>query len=102
MGDAFRDQQCASAVLGGLSFPEELPSKTSTDESSSEVPCVFCNRRFVNTEAKNDALLHHLLLEHQLVIADVSQVCDMKRWINLYFLPPPPQPPPPTPRGTPI
>jgi len=36
---------------------------------------------FENTSGKNDAVLHHLLVEHQLVIADVDQVCDFKRYV---------------------
>ena len=45
-----------------------------------QVPCIFCDREFPNTEGKNDAVLHHLLVEHQLVIGDVAQVCDTRRY----------------------
>ncbi|XP_073253229.1 zinc finger protein 277-like [Porites lutea] len=61
-----------------LAFPEspsrEIPS------SELKVPCIFCDREFPNTAGKNDAVLHHLLVEHQLVISDVAQVCDMRRY----------------------
>lgn len=62
-------------VLGPLEFP--TASKPSASEQL--VPCMFCDRTFENTTCKNDAVLHHLLIEHQLVIADVDQVCNFKR-----------------------
>ena len=46
-----------------------------------QVPCIFCDREFPNTTGKNDAVLHHLLVEHQLVIGDVAQVCDLRRFV---------------------
>ena len=69
------NQQHAFEVLA---FPK-LPAK---DLSLSElqVPCIFCDREFPNTQGKNDAVLYHLLVEHQLVIGDVAQVCDMRRY----------------------
>ncbi|EDO49813.1 predicted protein, partial [Nematostella vectensis] len=46
--------------------------------------CMFCDREFENTRGKNDAVLHHLLVEHQLVIADVAQICDMRRYCEYW------------------
>lgn len=46
-----------------------------------KVPCIFCEREFPNTSGKNDAVLHHMLIEHQLVIGDVGQVCDLRRYL---------------------
>ena len=33
---------------------------------------------------KSDALLHHLLVEHQFVIADVELIADFKRYVTSY------------------
>lgn len=65
-----------------LAFPEQ-PLKESTLEL--QVPCIFCDREFPNTTGKNDAVLHHLLVEHQLVIGEVAQVCDMRRYVLIHY-----------------
>jgi len=62
-----------------LAFPEQPEKEFSTSELL--VPCIFCDREFPDTKGKNDAVLHHLLVEHQLVIGDVAQVCDMRRYL---------------------
>lgn len=64
-------------TLEVLAFPESPSREISSSEL--KVPCIFCDREFPNTAGKNDAVLHHLLVEHQLVISDVAQVCDMRR-----------------------
>ena len=64
-------------TLEVLAFPESPSREISSSEL--KVPCIFCDREFPNTAGKNDAVLHHLLIEHQLVISDVAQVCDMRR-----------------------
>lgn len=61
-----------------LAFPEQPEKEFSTSELL--VPCILCDREFPDTKGKNDAVLHHLLVEHQLVIGDVAQVCDMRRY----------------------
>lgn len=62
-----------------LAFPEQPVKELSNLEL--QVPCIFCDREFPNTTGKNDAVLHHLLVEHQLVIGDVAQVCDLRRYV---------------------
>ena len=62
-----------------LAFPEQPVKELSNLEL--EVPCIFCDREFPNTVGKNDAVLHHLLVEHQLVIGEVAQVCDLRRYV---------------------
>ena len=64
-------------TLEVLAFPESPSREISSSEL--KVPCIFCDREFPDTAGKNDAVLHHLLVEHQLVISDVAQVCDMRR-----------------------
>ena len=71
-------------TLKVLAFPER-PSREITS-SELKVPCIFCDREFPNTAGKNDAVLHHLLVQHQLVISDVAQVCDMRRCLVLLIL----------------
>lgn len=61
-----------------LVFPEQPVKEPSLEL---QVPCIFCDREFPNTTGKNDAVLHHLLVEHQLVIGEVAQVCDMRRYV---------------------
>ena len=61
-----------------LAFPEKPLRELTASELL--VPCIFCDREFPNTQGKNDAVLHHLLVEHQLVIGDVTQVCDIRRY----------------------
>ena len=64
-----------------LAFPEQPVKEFSNLDL--QVPCIFCDREFPNTTGKNDAVLHHLLVEHQLVIGDVAQVCDLRRYVLL-------------------
>lgn len=80
--DKIEEQKCSRSVLEGLAFPEEAPRRKFASDVDDLVPCMFCDRTFVNTEGKNNALLHHLLVGHQLVITDVAQVCDMKRCLD--------------------
>ena len=61
-----------------LTFPEKPLRELTALEHL--VPCIFCDQEFPNTQGKNDAVLHHLLVEHQLVIGDVAQVCDIRRY----------------------
>ncbi|KAL9972759.1 hypothetical protein ACROYT_G019124 [Oculina patagonica] len=62
-----------------LTFPEQPVKELSP--LGLQVPCIFCDKEFPNTTGKNDAVLHHLLVEHQLVIGEVAQVCDMRRYL---------------------
>ncbi|XP_027058235.1 zinc finger protein 277-like [Pocillopora damicornis] len=62
-----------------LTFPEK--SLPEFPELDLKVPCIFCEKEFPNTSGKNDAVLHHMLIEHQLVIGDVGQVCDLRRYL---------------------
>ena len=66
-----------------LTFPEK--SLPEFPELDLKVPCIFCEKEFPNTSGKNDAVLHHMLIEHQLVIGDVGQVCDLRRYENMSF-----------------
>lgn len=66
-----------------LTFPEK--SLPEFPELDLKVPCIFCEKEFPNTSGKNDAVLHHMLIEHQLVIGDVGQVCDLRRYENTSF-----------------
>ena len=44
--------------------------------------CLLCDKMFKDVGIeKSDALLHHLLVEHQLVIADVDVIADFKRYL---------------------
>ena len=75
----------SDSMLEPLSFPESSSGgeHECTEMPGSDcVPCMFCERMFKNTEGKNDTLLHHLLLDHQLVIADVAHIPDMKRFVS--------------------
>lgn len=65
-----------------LTFPEQPVKELSPLEL--QVPCIFCDKEFPNTTGKNDAVLHHLLVEHQLVIGEVAQVCDMRRCVLIH------------------
>ncbi|XP_041348670.1 zinc finger protein 277-like [Gigantopelta aegis] len=46
-------------------------------------PCLFCARSF-NIEEKNEDLLAHLIMVHKFVIADVSLICNLRKYI-LYW-----------------
>ncbi|XP_074619362.1 zinc finger protein 277-like isoform X1 [Acropora palmata] len=71
-----------SHTLEVLTFPEKPLRELTSSELL--VPCIFCDREFPNTQGKNDAVLHHLLVEHQLVIGDVAQVCDIRRYLSYW------------------
>jgi hypothetical protein len=70
------DENNGEHVLGPLEFTATAPSVSAL---ALKISCIFCDKMFENTEGKNDSLLHHMLIEHQLVISQVSQVCDFRR-----------------------
>lgn len=47
--------------------------------------CLLCNDTF-DLHNSNDSLLAHLLLQHKLVIADIKDVVDLKRFIKKLYL----------------
>ncbi|XP_031471511.1 zinc finger protein 277 [Phasianus colchicus] len=71
-------------ILEPLSLPESpaSPDGVAAVESSSSVPCIFCEECYVLAE--QNQLLKHMIIEHKLVIADVKLVADFKRYI-LYW-----------------
>ena len=41
--------------------------------------CLLCTESF----EQDDSLLAHFLLVHKLVIADIKEIVDLKKWYNL-------------------
>uniref|UniRef100_A0A6P8IY14 Zinc finger protein 277-like n=1 Tax=Actinia tenebrosa TaxID=6105 RepID=A0A6P8IY14_ACTTE len=65
-------------VMGPLLFA--ATSSSENRDKDDKISCMFCDKLFANTEVKNDPLLHHMLNDHQLIISQVSQVCDFRRY----------------------
>ncbi|XP_028400631.1 zinc finger protein 277-like [Dendronephthya gigantea] len=77
MDKRFYDQP----VLEALCFPEN----NSKANISIPLLCLLCDKMFEDGGVKkSDALLHHLLVEHQFVIADVDLIADFKSYINYW------------------
>lgn len=72
-------------ILEPLSLPESpaSPDGVAAVQSSSSVPCIFCEECYVLAE--QNQLLKHMIIEHKLVIADVKLVADFKRY-GMYCL----------------
>lgn len=67
-------------MLEPLCFPEH------SSKANFSIPlfCLLCDKMFKDVGvAKSDALLHHLLVEHQFVIADVDLIADFKRYYTI-------------------
>ena len=66
-------------MLEPLCFPEKdcIVSKA---QAFSPLTCLICESAFEDTGTrKSETLLHHLLVVHQFVIADVDAIADFKR-----------------------
>ena len=65
--------------------PLSFPDHNSKPNFSIPLFCLLCDKMFKNVGMeKNDALLHHLLVEHQFVIADVELIADFKSYIHYW------------------
>ena len=70
-------------ILEALTFPETC-EKSDLEEVSSSVEnceCLFCPDVF-DLKLTNYHILAHFLLEHKLVIADVKEIVDLKRFVT--------------------
>lgn len=68
-------------ILEPLTFPD----KNVPDEMiSSQCECLFCSEVF-DLKSSNDQILAHFLLTHKLVIADVKEIVDLKRYLMQFI-----------------
>ncbi len=68
-----------SHMLGPLSFPEDGYAEPPTREQEPEgVTCMLCSLAFDLDRNKTD-FFKHVQVAHNLVIADVNLICDLKR-----------------------
>ncbi|XP_063302955.1 zinc finger protein 277 isoform X2 [Pelobates fuscus] len=65
-------------ILEPLSLPESPSAVTSAGNAVQVMPCLFCEQSY-QTDQQND-LLKHLIMQHQLVIADVKLIANFKRY----------------------
>lgn len=63
-------------ILEALTFPTRPETES---ESSTNCECMLCSDVF-DLRENNDQLLAHLLLIHKLVIADIKEIVDLKRY----------------------
>ncbi|XP_048404892.1 zinc finger protein 277 isoform X1 [Stegostoma tigrinum] len=75
------DQGKKDWILEPLSLPES-PCCNSDGFISLTLPCIFCEVGYPAEDQEN--LLRHMIVEHNLVIADVKLIVDFKRYI-LYW-----------------
>lgn len=66
-------------ILEPLTFPER---RTSEDLPSSRCECLLCPETFDLESSGNDQILTHFLLAHKLVIADIKEIVDLKKYIS--------------------
>ena len=70
-------------ILEPLTFPDRQVQEESV--VSTQCECLFCSEVF-DLKTSNDQILAHFLLSHKLVVADVKEIVDFKRFITLYVL----------------
>ncbi|XP_071810089.1 zinc finger protein 277-like [Asterias amurensis] len=76
----------ASHMLGPLSFPEDGNAEPSTQEEDAEgVTCVLCSVAFDLDRNKTD-FFKHLQVAHNLVVADINLICDLKSYVEYWRL----------------
>lgn len=63
-------------ILEALTFPTRSETEI---EPSTSCECLLCSEVFDLRES-NDQILTHLLLIHKLVIADIKEIVDLKRY----------------------
>lgn len=68
---------------------ETLSHKSATAETQesneAQLCCIFCeNSETFDVNSDNKAILHHLYMEHRLVIADVQDVSDLKAYLDFW------------------
>lgn len=69
-------------ILEPLTFPDKDERCQSTaNVVSSSCECLFCTQVF-DIQSSSDQLLAHFLLDHKLVIADVKEIVDIKRFVE--------------------
>lgn len=66
-------------ILEALTFPEKKQVVEEVPSSVTSCECLFCPDVF-DLKLTNDHILAHFLLEHKLVIADVKEIVDLKRF----------------------
>lgn len=64
-------------ILEPLTFPDKPDPEEAV--SSTQCECLFCSEVF-DLELSNDQILAHFLLAHKLVVADVKEIVDLKRF----------------------
>ncbi len=71
-------------MMNPILEPLTFPDKNVPDETvSSQCECLFCSEVF-DLKSSNDQILAHFLLTHKLVIADVKEIVDLKRFLMQY------------------
>uniref|UniRef100_A0A8C4R1P3 Zinc finger protein 277 n=1 Tax=Eptatretus burgeri TaxID=7764 RepID=A0A8C4R1P3_EPTBU len=70
-----------TALIDGLLEPLNLPERAPAQEySPAELPCLLCSEQVAPQDMQG--LLHHMVLTHSLLIADVGLVADFPRWTD--------------------
>ena len=68
-------------ILEALTFPEKKRDVEEVSSAADNCECLFefCTEVF-DLKLTNDHILAHFLLEHKMVIADVKEIVDLKRF----------------------
>lgn len=64
-------------ILEPLTFPDRQVQEEVV--TSTQCECLFCTEMF-DLQSSNDQILAHFLLAHKLVVADVKEIVDLKRF----------------------
>lgn len=64
-------------ILEPLTFPDRQVQEEVV--TSTQCECLFCPEMF-DLQSSNDQILAHFLLAHKLVVADVKEIVDLKRF----------------------
>ncbi|KAK4016015.1 Zinc finger protein 277 [Daphnia magna] len=68
-------------ILEPLTFPDRQVQEEVV--TSTQCECLFCPEMF-DLQSSNDQILAHFLLAHKLVVADVKEIVDLKRYIDYW------------------
>ncbi|XP_059485528.1 zinc finger protein 277 [Neocloeon triangulifer] len=84
-GDSGAESSAEKNVLVPLTFPQQTSKNTADlfNLDDETVECMLCCKEF-KMQIDQQAFLHHLFVDHRLVIGDVSHVASLKSYVNFW------------------
>jgi uncharacterized protein Usg len=71
------------SILQPLTLNQEPVSNSDKSKEIDFCHCLFCDHREIN-ENENKLILQHLYFQHRLIIADVHEIADLKKYLDYW------------------